>query len=260
MYSTDAFAPNKQPLSEYLFWKEQAPDAITRACYLFIAGETTKFQTDLVQAGTATIGYDWVYVDQIEVSESNYAPFVLNMKQNDCGFVTFQGAVNQAVNLAKAMRQQNFTPAIYALQTNMYTPDLIALGGPDIEGAQVAVPSVLIEEIDRHPELQRYAQFLQAVKPGARPTGLGMYAWSSAALTVQILKDMGPDVTRAKFLEAVKKVNGYEGNGIIPPQNIGGKVPADCNIIVVVQGGQFKRLEPAGSGMRCDNQVATVNV
>lgn len=259
-YSVDAMSSDKQPLAEYLYWKELVgADGVKKACYLWISAETTTFQTALVRAGTEQIGYEWVIEQPIEISESNYAPYVLDMKNEGCVFVTFQGAYQQAYKLAEAMRQQSYWPEVYALQSNAYTPNYIALGPANVEDTHVAVPSVILEEIGQHPELQEYARWLDRIKPGAKPTGLGMYAWSAATLAIDLLKQVGPEVTRTKVQEAIKQVRDFDGNGLLPPQNIGQQINADCVIIVQVKSGAFQRIEPS-QGMRCDNRVVDVQV
>ena len=256
-YSTDAMQPNLLPVAEYDYWKEQAPDAVKKAAYLYIAGDTTEYQTAQVRSGTKKIGYDWIYVQPIDISETNYSGFVLKMKEKGVQFVTFQGAYQQAVRLAEAMKQQNFQPKIYALQSNTYTPNLIEQGGDAVEGIQIAIPSVLVQDINKYPELQTYAKWLKQVDPNASPTGLGLYAWSSAKLFVQLLKQVGPDLTRKKMLDAIRNVHKFDGGGLLPPQDIGNRYPSDCINIVQVKGGKFVRVEPSdpNTKFRCDNKV-----
>lgn len=256
VYGVDAMKPGLLPTTEYNYWAEQHPDAIKKAAYLWIDNDTTQYQTEQNRAGTEKIGYEWVYERAIDIAETNYSSFVIDMRNEGVEFVTIQGAVTQATRLADAMQQQGFEPAVYALQTNLYTPDLIAQGGNAIEGAQLAVTGSLLEEIGSNPEMQTYAQWLQQIDPDARPTGLGMYAWSAARLFVQLIKEIGPELTREKLLSAIADVHAYEGNGLIPAQDIGNKQPADCIIIVEVQGGEFVRVEPS-SGFRCDNKVVS---
>src|SRR3712207_3452011 len=152
------------------------------------------------------------------------------------------------------MRDQGFKPKIFALQSNAYTPFYITDGGSAVEGTQLAIPSVILEEISQHRELQTYAQWLNQVAPGEKPTGLGIYAWSAARLFVDTLKKVGPKLTRTAFANELKKVSAYDGNGLLPKQNIGGRYPADCVVIVAVQGGKFVRKHPS-SGFTCAKPV-----
>jgi hypothetical protein len=148
------------------------------------------------------------------------------------------------------MQRQGFKPDVYALQTNIYTPSYVESGGAAVEGTQIPVNSVLLEEIDQHPELQKYAQWLNQVKPGAKPTGLGMYAWGAAIAFVDALKKVGPKPTRKAVVEELKKIRGFTGNKMLPPQDIGNRNPADCVIMVELRKGKWVRIAP-NQGYMC---------
>ena len=254
VFSTDAMKESTQPVAEYKYWQKSGGTAVKHSAYLFINSDTTKYQTGTTRDATSKIGYKWDIYKAIDISETNYAPYVLEMKRAGIQYVTFQGAYQQASRLAKAMRDQGFKPKIYALQSNAYTPNYITDGGSAVEGTQIAVPSVILEEINQHKELQLYAQWLNQVAPGEKPTGLGIYAWSSARLFVDTLKKVGPKLTREAFVNELKKVSAYNGNGLLPKQNIGGRYPADCVVVVQVQGGKFVRKYPS-SGFACAKPV-----
>jgi ABC-type branched-subunit amino acid transport system substrate-binding protein len=254
VYPADASTVGVQPMAEYQYWKKLKPQAVKKAAYLYIASETTSFQTRQVIAATKKIGYEWVVDQQIDLSETNYDQFVLEMKRQGVRYVAFQGAYQQASSLAKSMQRQGFKPDIYALQSNAYTPNYPQSGGAAVEGTKIVVPSVILEEVNQHAELQRYAQWLNQVQPGAKPTGLGMYAWASAMLFIDAIKKAGPKLTRDALIAELKKVRGFTGGGLLPPQDIGTKQPADCIVVVEVQGGKFVRKAP-GKNFMCDKPV-----
>jgi ABC-type branched-subunit amino acid transport system substrate-binding protein len=254
VYPAHASTVGVQPMAQYQYWKKLKPQAVKKAAYLWIAAETTQFQTRQVIAATKKIGYEWVVDQKIDLSETNYDQFVLEMKRKGVRYVTFQGAYQQAANLAKSMQRQGFKPDIYALQANAYTPNYPQSGDAAVEGTQIAVPSVILEEVNQHAELQRYAQWLNQVKPGAKPTGLGMYAWASAMLFIDAIKKAGPELTRDKVIAELKKVDNFKGGGLLPPQHIGTKQPSDCIVIVEVKGGKFVRKAP-GKNFMCDKPV-----
>lgn len=245
VYTTDAMKPGLLPVTDYYYWAENFPESVKKAGYLYINNDVTTFQVNQNVRGLTKIGYDFIYgPTPIDVTETNYTSFILEMKDLGVDYLTFQGAYQQAVKIAQTAQQQDFNPTIYALQSNLYDPRLIETGGSAIEGAHVAKNEVMIEEIDAYPELQLYAQWLQSVDPEARPTGLGMYAWGSARLFVELIKDIGPNLTRQALLDRLGSLDGYTAGGILPPQNIGEKIPNDCTVIVEVKNGAFVRLFP----------------
>lgn len=246
--SVDAMDPSVQPVAEYEYWRDQYPEAVTKAGAVFINADTTQKQTQLVIDGTTKIGYDWIKKIPVELTETNYAPVVIELKDAGVEFVYFQGAYQQAVRLAETMQQQQYEPTVYALQSNAYTPDMIASGGEAVQGIHVGVPSALVEEIDQHPELQEYDRWLKQIDPNARPTSLGMYSWAAAKLFVQALKEIGPEPTRQKLFDYLSGVHDYDAGGLIPPQDIGNQTPTDCGVIIEVVGDRFERVAPSEPG------------
>lgn len=258
VYSSDALSSEFFPMNHYLYWKEQCGGCEQRAGMLYINNDTTTKQTRQMIGATQKVGYEWVYDQAIDLAETNYSTFVIDLKEKDVQFVQFQGDYTQVVRLAEAMHQQDYWPKVFALQQNIYTPNLIELGGDAVEGVQIAVGSVLLENIEHHPELQLYRQWLKQIDPEAEPTGMGMYGWAAAKLFVEIMKEIGPEPTRAKFLEALSQVSGYTANGLIPPQEIGAKMPSNCHIIVEVRDGAFVPVDPPdGLTFNCRGEVAS---
>jgi ABC-type branched-subunit amino acid transport system substrate-binding protein len=255
VYSTQVQEPGTVVSAEYKYWKQQHPEAVKNAGVLFLENETTRFQTGQNRRAMEQLGYEFVYMQSVQVAETNYNGFVLDMVDAGVEFLTFQGDYSQAVRLANAMRQQNYWPEVFALQTNIYTPDFLASGGSAVEGTQIAVGTVLLEEIDRHEELQLYRQWLKQVDPSAEPTSLGMLGWSAMKLFVEGLKEIGPEPTRQGMLDFLDGVRDWEGGGLHPPAQIGPKELTSCVVIVEVRGGGFQRVEPADEGFLCDDTV-----
>ena len=248
---TDALRVGRVPLSEWTYYKETFPGAISKAAYVFLENTTTSYQTGQNRAATEKIGYVWKEVVPVAVSETNYARIATTLKNSQIELVAFQGAYQQAVRLVEAMQQQDYAPKALALQSNTYVPELLeTCQGACDEYVSLAQTGALVEEIEGNPELQTYAEWLKRINPNAQPTGLGMYSWGAAKLFVQALKAIGPEPTRASLLEYLRGVSGYDGGGLFPPQDIGSQVPTDCIIMLDIEDNRFVRAEP-GDDYRC---------
>ena len=250
VFGLQAVRAGEYSRAEWEYYKQQYPDAITNAGFVWLENQTTNYQVGMYIKGTTRdLGYQWKKQIQVAVAETNYARIVTELKDAGIELVGFQGAYQQAARLAQSMQQQNYAPKVFALQQNNYSPDLIETCGDACEPfVMVAQNAALFEEIESNPELQVYAEWLARVNPRARPTGLGMYSWSAAKLFVQALKDIGPEPTRAKLLEYLKGVDGYDADGLIPTQHVGTQEGAGCVVMLNIDGAQFKRVAP-GTGL-----------
>ncbi len=245
IFSSDALSHTHYPTNHYLYWKGAYPGAEKKAAILYVDNDTTHKQTRMMRGVAQKVGYEYVVDRAIGLAETNYSSYVIELKQKGARFVEFQGDAPQAVRLAKAMRQQGYWPDVFALQQNLYKPALLQQGGVDIEGAEIALGSVMNENIQHHPELQTYRTWLKQVDPQAEPTGQGAYAWGAGLLFIKLAKEIGPDLTREKLVRALEGVHDFDGNGLYSPQDVGGKVPSNCHIMAKVAGGRFVPTSPA---------------
>lgn len=236
---------------------EKFPQAIKKAAYIYIDGEVTReLQQEDAAGAEATLGFDFVLEPAIGITETNYAPVVQQLKSNDIQYVTFVGAYQQAAALAQEFTRQSFKPQVFQPTVTAYTPQFIRQAGAAAEGTYVAVTPSLNEEISGNPELTLYAQWLNQVKPGATPTGIGQYAWAATALFVEKMKKIGPKPTREALLAEMPGVRSFTGNDLFPAQDVGGRKLSSCTKIVQVRGGKFVRVEPAAAGSnRCGDPI-----
>jgi ABC-type branched-subunit amino acid transport system substrate-binding protein len=247
----------KRSLGSFGWAAEKFPEAVKKAAYIYIDGEVTRQQVDQdIQGAEAILGYKFVARPAIGITETNYGPVVQQLKSSGATYVTFTGAYQQAASFAQEFQRQNYKPTVFQPVVTAYTPDFIKQAGASAEGVFVAVAGSLVEEIDLNPELQLYAQWLNQVKPGAVPTGLGQFAWGAARLFVEKMKVIGPKPTRKALLAEIAKVSKYSAGGLFAPQDVGGRQLGSCVSITRVQGGKFVRFEPAAKGSRrCKDPV-----
>jgi hypothetical protein len=235
-------------LGQYGWAAEKFPDAIKKAAYVYSDGEVTRQLAKQDEEGTAKVlGYNWVADIPVATTETNYNPAAQQIKSSGAQYVTFVGAYQQAASLARSMKSLGWTPKVYQPTVTAYTPNFISQAGDALSGdyTYIGVSSTLNEEMAGNPELQLYAQWLQQVKPGARPTNIGMFAWAAAALWVQKMIEIGPRPTRGALLAKYAAVTKYTGNGLFPGQDVGGRRLGDCVNVVQVTGGRFVRYLPS---------------
>ena len=101
-----------------------------------------------------------------------------------------------------------------------------------------------------------YKQWLGRVAPGAAPSYFGMFAWSAARLFVTTAAKVGPQLTRKAMLDAVRGVHDFTAEGMVAPQDVGGKRTSACMTLVRLKGGAWGRLAPA-SGYSCGSLIDT---
>lgn len=206
----------------------------------------------------AGVGNDGEFGVGGRAPQSEFTPFVQALIENESNFAYSGSAVGQAAFFLNESRVQGVEGVTFLCLVQCYDRTLIEEGGDAAEGAYVSVNLVPFEEADQNPDLQ-----LLLDKFGRRPDGFGLQAWLAGRLLEQVVADVVDQhglngVTRARVLEGVKAVTDFDGGGITPPLNIGGKEPSGCFAMLQVQGGEFVRVHPAEPGTfdcRPENQV-----
>ena len=234
---------------------ENFEDASQNAASLYINAGAAAENGQAQPKAMEQRGMDFTYVQGIETSEFNYAPFVQQLKDRDIGYVQITGAVPQFVRLAQAMTQQGYDPDVFMIDPTAYDPDLIEQGGDDVEGLTIYTNFVPFEEAGSSPETKLYLDWLQATKPGATPDFFGVYAWSAARLFVEQAAKLGGKLSRASMVEAVRGVDNWTANGLHSPQRVGPKHTGECFRLLQVKGGRFV---PLGSTKFSCNGTTTV--
>jgi hypothetical protein len=157
------------------------------------------------------------------------------------------------VKLLRDLRVQGFDPEVIELGQQYYGPDLLA--EPAAEGAIVQLSIVPFEEAEASPALRAYLDAYEAsAGEGApAPTALGVNAFSAGLLFATAAASLGDDLTRPKLLDALRRIEDWDGGGLHAPSSPGGRGMSPCFASVQVRDGTFERVHPAGTAaFACD--------
>jgi ABC-type branched-subunit amino acid transport system substrate-binding protein len=230
------------------------PDVIKKAALVYLNQAVTRNNALQRQKAYEKVGFEFVYVTEVQVLEANYTRFVQEMRSRGVQYVTMVSDFQNIVRLQKSFRQQNYVPKVRDWDSVAY--DGAYLSEKDVvEGSLVYINTSTFEAAN--PEMKLYMDWLQRASPGAVPDYFGIYAWSAFRLFQKLATDIGPDLTRPKLLATLKATKEWGDNGLHAPHRIGEKLLSTCNIYLEVKGGKFTRLAPA-SGFDCSGNLVDV--
>ena len=218
-------------------------DAYKNAAYVYLNAGAAIIQHQSFATGeTNALGFHFKDTIAIDVtSVPNYDGYVAQLKSDGIKYVQYIGAYQYASRLKAAMYGAGYNP-IFLMDPVAYDAGYVA-GGKAINGTYSFVPGPLFEEANRNPGLQTYLTWLQHTSGGA-PTFFGVYAWCAAALFVQLAVELGGKLTRSTLLTAIRGVHNYTNNGMVPPQDPGGKHTTHCASVLQLVNGQWIRKTP----------------
>lgn len=233
------------------------PDAIKHAAILYLNQAVTVTNAQSRKKAWASVGFKWVYDKVVQVVQPSYTSFVQDMKNMGVQYVTFVGDFQNIIRLQKSMRDQKFSPKVRDWDSVAYNPQYLQVDAQAVEGSFVFVNTGMFEEANSNPEMKLYLTWLQRAAPGAVPDYFGVYAWSAYRLFQKLATQIGPDITRAKVLAALKSTTTWNDYGMHGPQQTGVKKPTVCNLYMQVKNNKFQRMWPA-SGFDCSGSLVNV--
>ena len=239
------------PTGPFLWFKSKFPEAVTKMGTIWGDIPTSKASHLRFKAAAESVGWNYVYDRGFQATETDFTADVVRMRQSGVRGVFMPAADNKTVaRVARAMAQQGFKPDFFVAN---YDPQLMALGGEAVEGMYSHTPFSLFggEDSAVNPEVKLFNDWFKRVRPNGKPDLFAVYSWAQGRLLFQLLEELGPKVTRAGLVEAMRKVDTFSANDIIAPAGPGPKTPATCYLIAQIKGGAYKRIDPA-KGYRCD--------
>ena len=252
------FAPNPNldgaPTGQFVWLKEKHPQVVGAMASLYGDVPSAKVVHQAYRRAAESLGFTWVYDRGYQPTETDYTADIIRMRQADAKalFLMSVDAKNVA-RILKAAQQQGWRPDVVFLGPSSYDPAMVTLAGTAADGALVFQGYALYagEDAGVVAEVKLFNQWVQKVKPGNVPDTFAAGAWLAGRLWAKAMAGVGPNPTRKEVVEALRKIDEFDGNAMMASAGPGTKRPSTCYLIAELEGGKFRRVEPA-TGFRCD--------
>jgi len=234
----------------FVYFKQKYPD-VDKWAFLYTDVGGVRANTPAVREPLKKVGYDIVYDSGAQPTSPDYTADVINMRGAGAEAVyLFAFEVNMQVRLARNMRQQNYEPDLKVTQIGYNSKLIELLGGVanDWVSHLTYLPVINPDEPAKSPAVAEFLKWNKQVFPSGQIDLFPVTGWGDAALFVQALKIMGPDVTRQKIIETIStKIELDDGGGIAAPVNPKTGESQGCFVIVRVKAEKWTREHPASN-------------
>lgn len=183
--------------------------------------------------------------------QAAYTQVVQAMKTNNSTYARNGLDYSGTLFMRKEAKAQGVTSVkVWDCSVQCYDDRLITEAQGATEGQWVWLNILPREDgPEANPEL---ANFLKYNK---KPDGFGLQAYVSGLIFERAVNDAiaanGGDpnaITRANLLTAIRNIHDFDGNGMVPPQDIGNKQGSICLVGMQIEGGKFVRKVPPEPG------------
>jgi len=207
------------------------------------------------------VGYKVVYDPTYEETQFDFTQNVIAMKNAGVQVLFIdQMAEQYASALLKDLVQQNFHPKI-VLGAATYTDNLVAAAGGEaaVNGSYFDQNASLYLGGDTAliPEVSTFLHWVNVASPGFTPDLFTLYAWNSASLFTQALKNAGTNPSRGSILQALSKITSFNGGYIVTTSDPVTRTTSNCYLVGRVVNGEWQRQDDppvtsSTNGYRCD--------
>jgi len=183
--------------------------------------------------------------------------------------VSFVGEPSNLSKASQALKTQNWDGILFA-DANQDDPVLIDTSGAEaVEGVFIRSAGSPRIEADKWPATKQYVDILENDGPAdIKIAGLSMQAFSAWLFFAKGVNDCaavsGGEVSRDCVLEALFKVESWDGGGLHAPTNPAKGLPSECALLLNVKNGELVRSQPElgskddnGQGFFC-SKIATI--
>jgi ABC-type branched-subunit amino acid transport system substrate-binding protein len=207
-----------------------------------------KYVKDMADAGiTVTPNHQY----EVAVTETNYSSQASQIKNDKVDIVITTLEINGMAKLAQAFGQAGYFPKVPFYGAQAYGKKFLSLAGRNAEGTKLGLAYNVLEVADQVPAVKSFLTWYQRTNPGADIDFFAIESWLAADMFARAAKAAGPDITRDKVLQQLGTYTSYDADGFLGKINPAQKKPALCYIVVEVQGGAWKKINPAGPGFAC---------
>ena len=245
-FATYGTSPTSYPAAVPNFFKGLAPDIAANAAMIYInAGAGVTVSKQIMNA----FGKDGFTFKDVIVYDATSVPnwngYVSQLQSHGDKFVMYTGDAPDAAKLKSAMYQAAYNP-VFVPSVTSYDPSFVGTGDQTkaVDGTYVYMANPLVSEAASNPELATYETWLSRTA-GGTATYFGIYSWAAAKLFTQLAIQLGGQLTRPSLLTALRNTHAFTANGLVPPQDVGGKQFSPCITVAQLQNGQWVRRSPA---------------
>ncbi len=236
----------------FAYYRKTYPN-VQRVAYLYADVGGVRANAPTSREGLKHEGFQIVHDSGLSAVSPDFTSDVIAMRDKGTQMVyLFAFEVNMHVRIARNMRQQNFEPPLKVANIG-YNSKLLELLGDIANGWTNHIdhlPMLNPDEPAKSPPLADFLQWHSRVAPGASIDLFPVSGWGAAALFVEALRKVGPDVTRERLLAALDTITRTDGGGIRAPSNPRTGQTEGCFIIARVKDRRWVREHPA-SGFEC---------
>lgn len=241
-----------------VWFKQHYPQAVLHVGALVAGVAPAPASWAAEQAAMRSLGYHISVVDNYEPLTTQFTADVVGMEQAGVQMVVLdQTDVAAVARFVDAMQAQGFHPAVVTSSGTAYDATFVQQAG---ESAAETVTSAQTQALYLGgdaaiiPAVKTFDHWYSVAFPGHQPDIYALYAWASAELFVQAVRNAGPHLDRQTILAALARISSFDADGLLATSDPAAKTPPTCFLLARVVKGQWQRFDDPATGFDCSGK------
>lgn len=269
--TTNNFPPQAAPIGYpngmFCYWAQKYGDKVKKVGSIYVNIPSVVLSQRMIENAAKSCGWNWADSIAVGASDSTFNA-AINKMQQDGVQVVFLVTTN-AQNAAEMKREWDAQASgaekgAAWIVPIAYASDFIQRLGSASEAEGIVGHNLYSlffspDDAKNIPEVALFQEWMKRVHPGAALELYAMYSWAAAKLFVQVLKSVGPKLTRPAFLSEIRKVHAFDAGGIVNQSDIAGHTNSACYVLWEIHGGAYQRVDTPPDKYRCDGTYVPYN-
>jgi ABC-type branched-subunit amino acid transport system substrate-binding protein len=235
-------------IGKYKYLYEQGARKVSMT---YIAVDQSRIEANIQKGLMQAAGLEIVHVNELPLSTLSYDSAARAAANSGANYLWFIADTNGAASMAKSVRDTGFKWLFKEFSYTTYGTNWLELSGDAAEGATSWLRSLPTEEASTNKAMSAYVEWMDRVAPGLPNDLFSIDSWVSAKVFIESLEKLPGPISREALVTQLTSIGTYDADGMYAPITLGKDLSQGCFMGMIVQGGKWKRMAPAGKGYLC---------
>lgn len=235
-------------IGKYKYLYEQGARTVAMA---YLSVEATRREAGVQRGLMEAAGLKIVDVNELPVTTLSYDAAARRAANSGANYLWTLFDTQGYAAMARSVASTGYDWLFRDFSYQTYGTKFIELAGDSAEGVTAWIRSVPTEESSRNKAMGALVEWMNRAAPGVSKDLLAIDSWVSLRLFIEALERLPGPISREGLVQQLTSMGRYDADGMFAPIDVGRELAEGCFVGVVVRGGRWQRLAPAGDGFLC---------
>jgi ABC-type branched-subunit amino acid transport system substrate-binding protein len=223
---------------------------VRRAAVVYVSAAVSAAEGQRQAGLMRASGIEVVNEQSLPLSTLSFDSPARAVANSGADYLFFVHADGSSATMAQAMDDTGYDGLLFEEYIVAYGSNFIDLAGEAAEGASSWIFALPAEDGGTVPEQAAFLQWMAQTAPDASVDTFASLGWAAARTLLDTIEALPGPISRDALLAQLDATGTVDAGGLVAPFDLGGKAASGCQIGMIVEAGQWRRMNPS-SGFYC---------